>query len=899
MLRSGVRRLFSLGLLDRGKVEREVDEELSAHMQLRVAQLIARGWSATDAEHEARRRFGEFDEASALLKHTALNRERRMHWRTWTDAVGQDFRVSLRRLLRAPGFALAVALTLALGIGANAAMFGIVDRLLLHPPEHVVDADRIVTLGARFTFQNEIATQPTFSYHAYKAFRDGLTRASVVGMSTFPGVIAFGRDADAQLITNVQTNAEYFSMIGVKPARGRFFQRDDAREPVGESVVVLGYGFWQRQFAGSPGIIGQQISLGNQQYTVIGVAPRGFTGFELTPVDIWMPITSAGELRAMRTTDWLTTKESTWIRVYARLRPDATAEQLAAEATPINESEGEPRLRERKAKAMALPLMQSLRESRGPVATVAKLLGGLSLIVVLIACTNVVNLMLSRAASRRQEVAVRLALGVTKVRLAAQLLSETLVLAMLGAAGACGIAWLGGTGARLLIFGEKDWAGSPVDLRIAIYIAALSISAALMAGLVPLLQSRQLTLTSTLKSGAREGRRSGDFTRSAILVSQAALSVLLVVTTGLFWRSLQAVNHVSLGMDADRLVLARMNTASMTQTPQQIDELYHEMARRLRNTPGIQSVTISNTIAGFNSMSSRLFVPGIDSLPVPPGGGPYLNGVEPGFYATIGRHILEGREFSDADNATSMRVAIINQTMARMLWPGESALGKCMQFKDRTEPCTIVVGVAQNSRRQNWIEQEIYQVERPLSQSTSKARILLVRPDGGVDGRSVAIIQQTMRGTAANLPFADVKPLVRLYDAELRPWRLGAGMLGAFAALALFLVGVGLFATLSFAVSQRTHEIGVRMALGARASQVIRLIMRQGLGLAAIGAVLGVLFALAGGRVVQDMLYNVSPRDGTVFVATIIILTAIAVAATAFPALRASRINPVRALRSE
>ncbi len=899
MLRPGVRRLFSFASRDRHRIEREVDAELETHVQLRIAQLQQRGMDALQAETEARRRFGEFAKASEALKHSALNRERRMHWRTMLDATAQDFRVSIRRLLRAPGFALAVALTLALGIGANAAMFGIVDRLLLRPPEYVVDADRIVKLGVQYVYDNKPNTQPTFSYNASKAFEHGLTRASTVGMSTFPALVTFGRDAAAQLISNVQTNAGFFALTGVKPELGRFYSREEAAEPVGDPVVVISHAFWKRQFAGDRSVIGQDIVLGDQKFTVIGVAPRGFTGMELSPVDVWMPITSAGELRAMRTADWMTTRRSTWIRVYARLKPGVTAQQLAAEAAPINDAEGDPELRERGAKASATPLMQTLRGSRGPVATVATLLSGLSLIVVLIACTNVVNLMLSRSASRRQEVAVRLALGVTKLRLTVQLISETLLLAMLGAAGACAIAWIGGIAARVLIFGDRNFAGSPVDTRIAAYIAIVSIGAACVAGLAPLMQSRQLTLTATLKSGGREGRRTGDLTRSAILVTQAALSVLLLVTTGLFWRSLQAVNHTSLGMDANRLVLARLTVNVSNTTLPAVDALYKEMARRLRGAPGIQSVTISNTIAGYNSIADPVFVPGMDSLPTPPGGGPYLNGVEPGFYRTIGRRLVGGRDFTEADNSSGTPVAIINETMARRLWPGRSALGRRILISKRTEPCVFVVGVAQNSRRQNWIEDEIFQIERPLAQMKYRSRVLLVRPSGEIDSRVLATIQQTMRASGVNLPFADVKPLVRLYDAELRPWRMGAGMLGAFATLALFLVAVGLFATLSFAVSQRTHEIGVRMALGARADQVVRLVMRQGLVLAGIGAVIGAMLALAGGRIVQDMLYQVSPRDVRVFASTLIILATVASVATLIPALRASRINPVRALRAE
>jgi predicted permease len=898
-MRPGIRRLFSLRTRDQRRIEREVEDEMATHIELRVAQLIARGLAPEDAEREARSRFGNFREAQLQLKHSAATRERHMYWRTLFDAVSQDFRVSLRRLARAPGFALAVSLTLALGIGANAAMFGIVDRLLLRPPEYLVDADRVVTLGAQFTYDGGIATQQTFPYHTYKAFHEGLTKASIVGMSTFPQPMPFGRGVEAQVITGVQTNVDYFPMIGVKPARGRFFLEGDDREPVGEPVIVISHAFWQRQYGGDNSAVGKSITLGDQTFTIVGVAPQGFTGFELTPVDVWIPITSAGSLRAMRTNDWMTTKQSTWIRVYARLRDDASPQQIAAEATPINEAEGEPRLREQNAKASATLLMDALRESRGQTATVAKLLAGLSLIVVLIACTNVVNLMLSRAVSRRQEVAVRLALGVTRTRLAIQLLCETFMLALLGAVGAAAIAWIGGTGARILIFGESTWGGSPIDMRMAIYIALTSIAAALVAGLVPLLQSGQLTLTSTLKSGAREGRRSGDRTRGAILVSQAALSVLLLVTTGLFWRSLQAVNHVSLGMDAQHLMLARVDTRVMGATPQRADELYHEMARRVRSVPGVRAVTISNTVAGWNSMGTRLFVPGRDSVVLPEGGGPYLNGVEPGFFAAVNTRILEGRDFTDADNATALPVAIVNQTMARMLWPDANAVGQCIKLDKIDSPCTTVIGVAENSRRQNWIEEEIFHVMRPLTQSPSTSRILLVRAANETDGALIGRIQQSMRSAEANLPFADVRPLTSLYENELRPWRLGAGILGAFASLALFLVAVGLFATISFSVTQRTHEIGVRMALGARAGQVVRLVMRQGFILAAAGSAAGVMLALAGGRYVQDMLYQVSPKDAGVFAVTLLVLGTIATLATALPAFRASRVNPVRALRSE
>lgn len=899
MLRPGVRRLFSLGLSSRDRVERDVDEELHAHLELRVMQLMKRGYTAQAAEREALARFGEFRRASAQLKKSAVQRERRMNWRMFLDSARQDVRVSVRGLLRKPGFAVAVALTLAFGIGANAAMVGIVDRLLLRAPEHVQHPEEIVTLGVRWTQENEVYTQPTFSYAAYKAFRDRLTTASKVGMTTNSALIPLGLGEGSRLITSLQTNADYFSMIGARPSLGRFLMPADDREPTGEPVAVISHGFWKSEFASDPNAIGRTINLAGNSYTVVGVAPAGFMGFELSPVDVWIPIMAAGPLGIMKTSEWMTTRQSTWIRVYARLKPGISPLQLAAEATPINESDGEPRMKNLKVRAIAVPLTQWLRETRGQVSKVATLLAGLSLIVVLIACTNVVNLMLSRAANRRQEVAVRLALGVTRVRLAVQLLSETFVLAALGAVGACVVAWAGGIAARVLIFGERNWAGTPVDSRIAVYILLLSVGAAVVAGLVPLLQSRSLSLTSTLKSGAREGRRSMDVARSAILVSQAALSVLLLVTTGLFARSLQSINNLSLGMQPNRVILGRMNTSYANITPERRDELFRLMADRLRLSASVQSVALSTTIAGHNSMGSLLFVPGIDSIMTPAGGGPYLTGGSPGFFATVGTRILAGRDFTESDNATSLPVAIVNETMARKLWPGQSAIGRCIKLSAITDPCITVVGVSENSRRQNWIEEEIFQVAQPLEQSPSKARILLVRPKGTIDAQSMATVRQVMQGAAPGLPYAEVRPLASLYDAELRPWRLGAGMLGAFALLALFLVAVGLFATLSFAVSQRSHEIGVRMALGARQSQVVRLIMRQGLILAGIGTAIGGVVAFAGGTIVESMLFNVAAHDARVFLTAIGVLSSIAVAATTIPALRAARIDPVRALRSE
>jgi predicted permease len=901
MIRPGIRRFFSLALRRRDRIEREVDDELRAHLEHRVQQLIARGVSPDDAWEQARARFGVFDESTERLKQHAHARERRMRWSEWIDVVAGDVKYALRQLRKAPGFSIAVALTLAFGIGANAAMFGIVDRLLLRAPDHVRDPERVVEFVVSWDYKGMPLTQRSFPYFTYDVFRRELKSVEHIAVQTYPSPVPLGRGENAQQLNGAQVSASFFPLTGVRPELGRFFAPDEDLPPNGQDVAVLGYGAWQRVFGGDRGIIGKTIELGRRPFTVIGVAPRGFTGLELEAVDVWVPITAAGNLRWLREPNWMTVRNATWMRMVARLKPGYTAAQLAAESTPLNIAYGETRWSDGVDRpVMTAPsILESNRSTRGPVAKVAALLGGLSVIVLLIACANVANLLLSRSVRRRQELAIRLALGVSRGRLAAQLLVETLVLAVLGGVGACGVAWVGGSLARSMIFGDVVWADLPVDTRVLAYVAAATVASALVAGLAPALRGSRADLTVALKSGAREGRSATDRTRTTILLAQSALSVVLLVVTGLFVRSLDAVYNVHLGMEPERVVLGRMNLGQAQYTPEQSYALFLDIAARLRAMPEFESVSLASTIAGNNSFGYRVFVPGMDSLPQPRSGGPFFNAVDPYFFRTVGTRMLQGRTFTTADSRTAAPVAIINETMAKMIWPQGNAIGKCIRIGADTAPCATIVGVAERSRRQNWIEGETFQVMVPLDQMPNRGRLLLARPRGAVDARAIVRVRQVMQTAAPGLPYAEVQPLVRLYDRELRPWKLGATMLGAFAGLALFLVALGLFATLSFAVAQRTREIGVRIALGARGTQVVTMIMRQGLLLVAVGAAVGVSVSLWGGRFVQPLLFETSPRDVLVFAASFGVLSLVAAVAIGLPAFRASRIDPIAALRED
>jgi predicted permease len=812
------------------------------------------------------------------------------------EAVLSDMSYAMRQLRRAPGFTITVLLAFALGIGANATMFGIVDELLFRPPAHVRAPNEIVTLVAG-TAQGGFG-QRTSNYPVFAAIRDhgsGFSQVAAVAALSVP----FGRGDHAANLDGLLASASYFPLLGVVPERGRFFRADEDFAPIGAPVAVISYAFWQRQFSGSTGALGATLQLGDRQFTVIGIAPRDFTGVGYAAPDVWLPISSGGAMQFLGK-QWTTQSIATWLRIYARMKPGVPLAAAATDAMRVaREAAPDAFFTQSGWSFRAQPLMTARGEETGASATIATLLGAMSLIVLLIACANVANLLLARGIRRRREMAVRLALGVTRRRLIEQLLTESVLLAALGGVAAIVVAHWGGVLVRRLLLGDLALTSSVLDLRVLAFTAVVALLVGVLTGLIPALQASRAEVFSTISAGGNRGGARRTRAQSALLAVQAALSLVLLIGAGLFGRSLLAVNAQRMGVDVDRVFIGSMNLRSIGRPASEADAVFTRALERVQGAPGIASAAIAATVPFGPSFGRDVGVMGRDSVRHYTS---MYNVVTPDYFRTLGASLLRGRDFADVDRESAPRVVIVNEMLARRAWGNENALGRCVRVGNDSLPCATVIGVVENVRRQSIFEDSTNFVYLPLAQARSwiNARFIVARAAG--DPAIVAeTVRHAMQTAAPQLPFADVRlvknqPVVR---HETLPFRLGAVMLGVFGALALLLAAVGVYGVISYDVGQRTREIGVRMALGARAADVASLVMRDGLRLVAIGGVIGTAIALAAGRLVTPLLYETSPRDPAVLAGVALLLLVVATLACLVPARRAMRVDINTAIREE
>jgi predicted permease len=831
------------------------------------------------------------------------------------DALIYDLRYALRTLRRSPGFTLVAVLTLALGIGANAALFTIADRLLLRPPAGVRDPDSVARLYTveRSSIGGEQTDWGT-GYPEYAALRDGSRAFTAVAAYMGPmSSLLVSIDGNATREVNLEVvTPSFFSLLGVRPALGRFFAEDENRLPNGVPVVVLSYAFWQSQFGGDPGVLGHTVQLDSANYpafnhgpyTVVGVAPEHFSGVDLDAADVWIPITAAvGE--AFGPTPWKAPIGYSTYHVLTRLAPGVVPGQATAVATLAVRSTR--RTPERQAAVRAT--LGSIIATRGPgpaaqeVAITTRLLG-VGAIVLLIACANIANLLLARATRRRREIAVRLALGINRRRLVGQLLTEGMLLAFLGGIAGLMLAIWGGLLLRALLLPRITWAGPPVDLRVVGFTAGVTVITGLLASLIPAVQGSRADLTTSLKAGWHMPLGRPSLVRSGLLVVQAALSVVLLVGAGLFLRSLDRAQSIDLGVDADHLVAATLTGSlgahGVTAPPPDMHARLAAVAERLRAMPGVAGVAEARGSPLMFAGGSNISVPGRDSLPPIRESG---NLVSPDYFATVGTPIVRGRAFTPADQAGAQRVAIVNETMAHALWPGEAALGKCIKVGSRSDtlPCTYVVGVARDAHQMKLVEPAYMQLYRPLAQRTRRAPLrqaVLVRASGD-PGTLVAPLRRLLANEFPSGVDVWVQLLRDNIDPQFRPWRLGVLMFGAFGVLALVVAGVGLYSVVSYSVVQRTHEMGVRVALGARPDDVARLVLGQSVRVTLVGVAVGCAAAVAAGKLIASLLYDTSVRDPLVFGVVAFVLVAVAIVASLIPARRATRVDPIVALRAE
>ena len=901
-IRSGVRRLLRLTLRARD-AEDDADAELRAYIDARIEHLVVRGMSRDDARREAEARLGgPIDDVRSAMRQSARRRTNRLHLNAQLADVATDLRYSWRALWRDPFVTAFIVVILALGIGANGAMFGVVDKLLLQGPEHVREPERLMRLYSTVRGRSGPETTAIFGYVTYSLLaRGSRLLEGVAAYQVNEGYLGVG--AESQPIVAGRATTSFFPLLGVRPARGRFFTaaEDDPTAP--ERVAVIDYDLWQRMFGGEDRALGATILLQDEYYRVIGVAPRGFTGVGLSRVDVWTPLSHMGTgMGPAFQTSWSWTS----IRVIGRLKPGVAPAQAGDDATAVHASGytgGERGLREARQTFAPLTWTDDGREP-GTI-SVARWLMAVSVIVLLTACANVVNLLLARSSRRHREIAIRQALGAGRGRLARLLFAEGLLLAATAFAASLAVAYLLGGLLRATLLTDVAWTSPTLDARVLAASAAIALACGLLVGVFPALQSSQGDLMASLNAAARIGGGKRSRLRAVLTVAQAALSVTLLLGAGLFVRSVRELDALPLGMDADRVLTVPVRPPRPPSEPRagasqgSRTEFLARVLERVRREPGVERAAISIGVPFGSYYGVMLFIPGRDSLPPLPGGSPRIHGVGEDYFATAGTPILRGRAFSASDHTGPEHVVVVSDRIARSYWPGEDALGKCIIVWKKTAPCARVVGIAANTFTREVSEQPGLQYYVPLEQvQFGGLPTVLVRP-AGEPAAMVAPLRSALLEVDPTLAYLDIRTLRERIDPQLGPWRLGMTVFTVFGVLAALVAAAGLYGLAAYLVTTRTHEIGVRMALGATSARVGREVVSQSVAMAALGIALGLIAALVAGRFLEPLLFHTSARDPVVMIAVGVAMLGVACVAAIVPALRAARIAPATALRSD
>lgn len=820
------------------------------------------------------------------------------------ETLSQDIRFALRMMTSTPGFTAVAVLSLALGFGANTTIFTLLNAILLAPlpverPSELVavyTTDRVSSIGG-------LGGLLPMSHLNFKDFRHQnqyLLDMAAYSMPAPVSVITSGEPQQgfAELVTG-----NYFGVLGVKPALGRFFLPDEDTTPGGDPVIVLSYGSWQRRFGGDPSAVGRTVSLNGTPFIVIGIAPEGFNGVNsLFSPDMWAPSMMYRQVLQAQFHSWMDERRALLFFVTARLKPGATIGQAEANLKTIAAALEREYPEPNSGRSVALrPLTQA---TIFPGLRDAFVLGGAVLmtivaLVLLIACSNVANLLMARASARRQEIAVRMALGASRARLAQQLLTESVLLAALGGVLGLVIAMAGRDGIWSMRppFLSQNLVELTFDHRVLSFTVLVSLATGLVFGLMPALQASRPDVVAALKeethSGGTSRRRS--LLGRALVVAQVALSVVALVAAGLFLRSLQRANDIDAGFDVDRVAVLGVNPGQGGYDGPRALQFFRTVHDRAGSIAGVQSAAWASSAPLTGGFFKTVIKEGDD--PESKAGRNIVTTIvsSPGYFRTIGIPLLRGRDFNDADRDGSVRVAIVNQTLADRLWPSEDPIGK--RFRFYTDSFYHqVVGVVKTSKYMMLGEDPQPAAYVPLEQNAADAMALVLRT-GGQPGGVLGTAQREIRAIDSRVPLTNPFTMREILRQSLWPARLAAIVLGVLGALALVLASVGVYGVMAYAVAQRTREIGVRMALGANRSQVLTMVLRQAMSLVVVGMVIGGAGALAVSRVVARLLFGLSTTDPVTFASVGAILLLVALVASWVPAWRASRLDPLLALR--
>jgi len=862
----------------------DLDEEMRLHVELRAAANRRDGLQAEEAARQARLRFGN------PLK---LREDARDVWGfAEVERISGDLRHALRRIGQHPGRTLIVVLTLALGIGATTAMFTLLDATLLRPARWNTSG-RVVWIEG---LEGRSTTPRDLSYPDYLVYRDRATTLS--GIAAEGGTVLAIGSRQPQRVLGGLVSGNYFDVLRLRAQIGRTFAPDEDTAPGAHPVVVLSDALWTGQFGADPGVIGTRVAINGQPFTIVGVAPRGFTGaaFATNPYQLWIPMAMQG-VAMPRGGDLLTDANQAWLRVVGRLRDDVTAAEADAEARVIARQLNPPQTpADQEKSARVLPMRGGLtpweQESLAPMFGLVSIVPAL---VLLVACANAANVLMAHHMARRREFAMRRAIGASRGRLVRQLVAESLVVALL--AGLAGFAASFVLSAVIVRFGEVPSEVSALlalDGRALVAATAVAVGAVVLFGLAPALTTTRFDVLPVLKDEGTTSTtsRGPGRLRRTLVVAQVALSLTLLVTTGLFVQSLSRAMRVNLGFDPHGLAIVSFDLNLQGYTPDRRAAFAARFVERASALPDVTAAATADILPLGGEMSDGTIVSedGASSSKAS------LASVSPRYFETLGLPVVRGREFSSADIAANAPVAIVNETLARSLWPGVDPLGKRMRAAESKEPWREVVGIARDAKYLFLTESPLGAYYIPLPPPSGGT--FIIRTTGNPRA-TLASLTNIARDLDPQLPIATAQTMEERVRLTTRLRRAVVSLLSVLGALTLLLTSVGIYGVAAHSASMRTREVGIRISLGARASDVLRMIVRENLSLSLVGVAIGLGLSAAGATMLASYLFGVPAVDPATFAGGALVLCLVSLVASYLPARRAARLDPLLALRRE